>query len=509
MPISVVMITIDAVIIYLLTWGEPYIIEAIKNDRENIPFLENFFIELVPSILNAVVSIAFAFIYELVAEMMNKWENYKTQTQYDNMIIFRLIVASIINQFFSMFYIVFSHSPFSFEEMRLSFTTLQVRLTTLFVIYFLKTQLLSNILPMLIVFFKWGMNKIKMMRYEKKKENVKNMILELQIQRQKVYLIPKSGNKLDNKSIQIISPQNEEVNTNNPSPQLAIQDSSQSNAQSSSQTTPQNRSINQVAQNSWRSLRKMVVSTVQTQTLQDRLKQQKIELLKIEKDMESLPTNIEREMKMPQYNTFDDFQELIMQFGFIVLFSPAFPLAPLFSFIGNVIQMRSDPMKIAYSMQRPIPFSSQSIGSFVIVLYSISFLSIITNSGIFFFFFRERITQFLVGDVEIGEKGLAIQITIIFLVENVLIFIVAFISIAVSDTPQDVADTVDKDENSKRNLLVALKKREKQERMKKFYDQQIKLFDEREKMKKLNLIQHMKEDFKKKQKQENQNNDTE
>ena len=40
----------------------------------------------------------------------------------------------------------------------------------------------------------------------------------------------------------------------------------------------------------------------------------------------------------PYPGSFDDFNDRAIQFGYLVLFAPAFPLAPFFAFLNNVIE---------------------------------------------------------------------------------------------------------------------------------------------------------------------------
>lgn len=86
-----------------------------------------------------------------------------------------MVSAAVINQFFSMVYIVFSHNPFN-DDVSESFSDLRTRLITMFIIYFLKTQVLSNILPMAIVFLKWSLTEMKKRSIRKKKEEVRAMV---------------------------------------------------------------------------------------------------------------------------------------------------------------------------------------------------------------------------------------------------------------------------------------------------------------------------------------------
>lgn len=51
-----------------------------------------------------------------------------------------------------------------------------------------------------------------------------------------------------------------------------------------------------------------------------------------------------------------------MQFGYVVLFSSAFPLAALCALINNLIEIRSDAFKLCTGLQRPFGQRVESIG---------------------------------------------------------------------------------------------------------------------------------------------------
>ena len=44
------------------------------------------------------------------------------------------------------------------------------------------------------------------------------------------------------------------------------------------------------------------------------------------------------EFALAEYDTFDDYSEMLVQFGYVTLFSLAFPLAPLFALVNNVFE---------------------------------------------------------------------------------------------------------------------------------------------------------------------------
>jgi hypothetical protein len=52
----------------------------------------------------------------------------------------------------------------------------------------------------------------------------------------------------------------------------------------------------------------------------------------------------------------------VVQFGFITIFVAAFPLAPLFALINNIIEIRLDAYKFVTQWRRPVAARSQDIG---------------------------------------------------------------------------------------------------------------------------------------------------
>lgn len=66
---------------------------------------------------------------------------------------------------------------------------------------------------------------------------------------------------------------------------------------------------------------------------------------------------------LPQYEgTFEDYLEMFIQFGYVTLFSSAFPLAAMCAFLNNLIEIRSDAFKLCCVFQRPFGIRAQSIG---------------------------------------------------------------------------------------------------------------------------------------------------
>ena len=61
------------------------------------------------------------------------------------------------------------------------------------------------------------------------------------------------------------------------------------------------------------------------------------------------------------HTLYEEYIELAIQFGFITLFSTAFPLAPLCALINNLFEIRVDAQKYTRQKTRPIPTRFTSI----------------------------------------------------------------------------------------------------------------------------------------------------
>ncbi|XP_058917166.1 anoctamin-8 isoform X1 [Kogia breviceps] len=91
-------------------------------------------------------------------------------------------------------------------------------------------------------------------------------------------------------------------------------------------------------------------------------------------------TQAELESCMKKYeDTFQDHEEMFVQFGYVVLFSSAFPLAALCALINNLIEIRSDALKLCTGLQRPFGQRVESIGQWQKVMEVMGVLAIVVN----------------------------------------------------------------------------------------------------------------------------------
>ncbi|XP_013041644.3 anoctamin-7 [Anser cygnoides] len=77
---------------------------------------------------------------------------------------------------------------------------------------------------------------------------------------------------------------------------------------------------------------------------------------------------------------FDEYLEMVLQFGFITIFVAACPLAPLFALLNNWVEIRLDARKFVCDYRRPVAERAQGIGIWFSILEVITHLAVISNA---------------------------------------------------------------------------------------------------------------------------------
>ncbi|GBE86287.1 DUF590-domain-containing protein [Sparassis latifolia] len=95
---------------------------------------------------------------------------------------------------------------------------------------------------------------------------------------------------------------------------------------------------------------------------------------------------VRREVALPDYDVFEDYREMVSQFGYVALWSTIWPLAPVMSLLNNWFEMRSDAFKIAVHTRRPLPSRTDTIGPWLDSLTFLSWLATLTNSALVYLF---------------------------------------------------------------------------------------------------------------------------
>lgn len=72
-----------------------------------------------------------------------------------------------------------------------------------------------------------------------------------------------------------------------------------------------------------------------------------------------------------------------MQFGFITIFVAAFPLAPLFALLNNIVEIRLDAQKFVCTTRRTVGHQAKNIGIWLRILEFLVHLAVISNVNYF------------------------------------------------------------------------------------------------------------------------------
>jgi len=143
--------------------------------------------------------------------------------------------------------------------------------------------------------------------------------------------------------------------------------------------------------------------------------------------------------------------EAMKQFGFIVLFSNTFPLAPLFSFISNLVEIRVKLDTMTNFGRRFVPEGDDGIGAWLEIMDFLSMICIPVNCAIMYFTgqnswqdqheseddYTSSIKSYLIGrDTAFWNQTNIILLVV--MIEHVLLLFKYALKEAISDVPASV-----------------------------------------------------------------------
>ncbi len=143
-----------------------------------------------------------------------------------------------------------------------------------------------------------------------------------------------------------------------------------------------------------------------------------------------------------KYDSFDDWNEIIIQYGYIALFASAFPLGPALSWLANEIECRHDLFSLKYVYQRPFPVNM--IGPWVGILRAITILSVLSNSAIISVSSDQLYTMYsTLVNSEISSTAAGLRtwgLAVCFLLEHVIGAVVLLIWYILPSMPEDISN---------------------------------------------------------------------
>ncbi|KAK9767133.1 hypothetical protein K7432_003292 [Basidiobolus ranarum] len=164
----------------------------------------------------------------------------------------------------------------------------------------------------------------------------------------------------------------------------------------------------------------------------------------VREDEKDFLNRIIEESKLPEYDVYEDYVEMITQFGYVALFSSIWTLTPLTAFVNNWIEMRSDAAKICINTRRPIPSRTDTIGPWLDNLSIISWLSSLTNT-VLVYQFRHWNQQSDI-DSNAYTHRVIYGVVIAVLAEHSFFLFRHFIRVVVKSLPSWVDDIIRKEE---------------------------------------------------------------
>ncbi|XP_048453821.1 anoctamin-7-like [Rhincodon typus] len=125
--------------------------------------------------------------------------------------------------------------------------------------------------------------------------------------------------------------------------------------------------------------------------------------------------------------TLEEYTEKIIQYGYQMLFSVSFPLAPLLFFITILCDIRVDAKRLLWMYKRPIAFMAQNIGQWLTILDLINGVAVVTNACVIAF------------NTDFGrERPFHEQLIILIVIEHIVFVVKFLLSTIIPDVPQRI-----------------------------------------------------------------------
>ncbi|XP_019619583.1 PREDICTED: anoctamin-8-like isoform X1 [Branchiostoma belcheri] len=331
-----------------------------------------------PKVLLSLVVMVMDEVYKRIAIWLNDKENYRLQSTYENHLIIKLVLFQFVNSFLSLFYI-----GFYLQDM----TRLEEQLAALLI----TRQVVGNFKEALVPYL-WGKGMLFKMAHSKMKERA-------------------SGEFQASESTEstLTEGSTEEENTESSTSEKAEEPEGEEETEDGNDDETEEEIIDESP---------------------DAVKHGKgFTQAEVESCMQ------------PYMDTFEDYLEMFIQFGYVVLFSPAFPCAAMCALLNNVIEIRSDAFKLCTS-QRPFGQRVENIGMWQDVMEVMGMLAVIVNCALLV----------MSGQMQHMFPGLSTTQLIIMavVVEHALIALKFILSYAIPDIPEWVEKEMAKVEFKRR-----------------------------------------------------------
>lgn len=135
------------------------------------------------------------------------------------------------------------------------------------------------------------------------------------------------------------------------------------------------------------------------------------------------------DLNLDPYESFDDYMEILIQFGYVTLFASAYPLASFVMALAVWLEIRSDCYKLSRVCQKPLDERVSSIGMWKHLLGGMVWFSCLTNCLIFGFT-SDQMMQYVPSLYIQNEEGETLlvhdrgwlAVLVIFTIERLLLY---------------------------------------------------------------------------------------
>jgi len=149
--------------------------------------------------------------------------------------------------------------------------------------------------------------------------------------------------------------------------------------------------------------------------------------------------------------TLDEYSEMVIQYGYISLFAASFPLAPLLAVLNNIVEIRTDALKLVGN-SRPDYRGAQDIGSWYTILDILSVVSVGTNCALIGFSIDNIPKAFLNNtDYQVDYKFWTLVSVV--LLEHALLGAKVLLSVMIPDVPGTIQKEIAKQQFIKEQTL--------------------------------------------------------
>lgn len=154
---------------------------------------------------------------------------------------------------------------------------------------------------------------------------------------------------------------------------------------------------------------------------------------------------LSEEADLEIYQQFDDYIEMLIQFGYVTLFASAYTLAPALAAIATFIEMRSDMWKLNHLHQRPNVMKTRGLGVWSSALKLIGWLSAFSNLLIFAFtssqmraWFPDWYSDSGDGKSVMKDSSAADVMFTLWMIEHAFLLIGFFVRVMIPSIPRNV-----------------------------------------------------------------------